>query len=245
MEAFSALLAICAGNSPVTGEFPAQRPVTQSFDVLLHQNKRLSKQWWGWWFETPSHPLWRRCNFCTFFIPLCGSPLHTMIIWKSIHVISGKGRVHVPLLLHIAVLPTRLSLWHNVSHWNGNVVILTTFSSLAAPEVVFLTNSNAASDENFVKMTIFPFQRCLLWPLYGALPAQLALTLLSSVVFKKHNFIYLHVPSFHFEMTHLVEIFPCGTQGPTYLTQSMPLLLTTWRRKEPAHQQPWYWLCPG
>ena len=28
METFSALLAICAGNSPVTGEFPAQRPAT-------------------------------------------------------------------------------------------------------------------------------------------------------------------------------------------------------------------------
>ena len=25
-------------------------------------NKRLSKQWWGWWFETPSRPLWRYCN---------------------------------------------------------------------------------------------------------------------------------------------------------------------------------------
>ena len=36
MEKFSALLAICAGNSPVTGEFPAQRPVTRSFDVLIY-----------------------------------------------------------------------------------------------------------------------------------------------------------------------------------------------------------------
>ena len=47
MEKFSALLAICAGNSPVTGEFPAQRPVTQSFDVFfdLRLTKRLSKQW--------------------------------------------------------------------------------------------------------------------------------------------------------------------------------------------------------
>ena len=56
METFSALLAICAGNSPVPGEFPAQRPVTRSFDVFfdLQPNKRLSKQWWGWWFETPS-----------------------------------------------------------------------------------------------------------------------------------------------------------------------------------------------
>ena len=35
MEAFSALLAICAGNSPAPGEFPAQRPVTRSFDVLI------------------------------------------------------------------------------------------------------------------------------------------------------------------------------------------------------------------
>ena len=33
METFSALLALCAGNSPVTGEFPAQRQVTRSFDV--------------------------------------------------------------------------------------------------------------------------------------------------------------------------------------------------------------------
>ena len=46
METFSALLAICAGNSPVSGEFPAQRPVTQSFDVSfdLRLNKPFSKQ---------------------------------------------------------------------------------------------------------------------------------------------------------------------------------------------------------
>ena len=64
MDTFSALLAICAENSPVPGEFPAQRPVTRSFDVFfdLRLNKRLSKQWWGWWFETLSHPLWRHRN---------------------------------------------------------------------------------------------------------------------------------------------------------------------------------------
>ena len=63
-ETFSALLAICAGNSPAIGEFPAQRPVTRSFDVCfdLRLNKWLSKQSWGWWFETPSLPLWRHCN---------------------------------------------------------------------------------------------------------------------------------------------------------------------------------------
>ena len=64
METFSALLAICAGNSPVIGEFPAQRPVTRSFDVFFDHcpNKWLSKQSWGWWFEIPSRPLWRHCN---------------------------------------------------------------------------------------------------------------------------------------------------------------------------------------
>ena len=64
MESFSALLAICAGNSPVPGEFPTQRPVTRSFDVYfdLRPNKWLSKQSWGWWFETLSCSLWRHRN---------------------------------------------------------------------------------------------------------------------------------------------------------------------------------------
>ena len=65
METFSALLAICAGNSPVTGEFLTQRPVTRSFDVFF--NKWLSKQSRCWWFETPSCPLWRRRNAQTSF----------------------------------------------------------------------------------------------------------------------------------------------------------------------------------
>ena len=51
------------------GEFPAQRPVTRSFDVFfdLRPNKRLNKQPWVWWFETSSWSLWRQCNvsLCT------------------------------------------------------------------------------------------------------------------------------------------------------------------------------------
>ena len=69
METFSALLAICAGNSPVSGEFPAQRPVTRSFDIIfdVRLNKQLSKQSWGWWFETQSCSLWRHCNVDAYF----------------------------------------------------------------------------------------------------------------------------------------------------------------------------------
>ena len=55
METFSAFLAICAGNSPVPGEFPAQRPVTRSFDVFF-----ICARING--FETPSCPFWCYCN---------------------------------------------------------------------------------------------------------------------------------------------------------------------------------------
>ena len=53
------------------GEFPAQRPVTRDFDVFfdLRPNKLLSKQSWGWWFETPSHPLWRHRNDNNVYAP--------------------------------------------------------------------------------------------------------------------------------------------------------------------------------
>ena len=64
IETFSALLALCAGNSPVIGEFPLQMPVTRSFDVFfdLRLNKRLCKQSGRRWFETPYWSLWRHCN---------------------------------------------------------------------------------------------------------------------------------------------------------------------------------------
>ena len=82
----SALLAICAGNSPVPDEFPTQRPVTRSFDVFfdLRLNKRLSKQWWGWWFETLSRPLWRHRNVdnCNAIRPR----LRTIVsVYQTIH----------------------------------------------------------------------------------------------------------------------------------------------------------------
>ena len=63
-ETFYALLVLCAGSSPVTDEFPSQRPVIRIFDVFfdLRLNKRLSKQSWRWWFKTPSRSFWRHCN---------------------------------------------------------------------------------------------------------------------------------------------------------------------------------------
>ena len=63
IEPFSASLALCAGNSPVTGEFPSQKPMTRSFDVFF--DLRLNKQSRRQSLETPPLSLsWlrRHCN---------------------------------------------------------------------------------------------------------------------------------------------------------------------------------------
>ena len=99
METFSALLATCAGNSPVTGEIPAQRSVMRSFDVFfdLHLNKLLSKQSQGWWFETQSCSLWRHGN----------AHADCSIVYKDI----AEG---VPLRLWGRNLPLQQLTWSGV-----------------------------------------------------------------------------------------------------------------------------------
>ena len=72
-------------TSHLCGEFtvhrwiPAQRPVTRSFDVFFDPrlNKRLNKQWWGWWFETPSRLLWCHCDVIGSF----GTLHHDVTTW--------------------------------------------------------------------------------------------------------------------------------------------------------------------
>ena len=85
MGTFSALLALCAGNSEVTGELPSQMPVTQSFDVFfgLRLNKLLSKSSRRRWFETPSRSLWRHCNVILNHIPSQNSSVHK---WTSFFI---------------------------------------------------------------------------------------------------------------------------------------------------------------
>ena len=111
VEAFSALLAICAGNSPVPGEFPTQRPVTRSFDVFfdLRLNKRLSKQSWCWWFETLSRPLWRQCN------AILSSSVHGHM-WVSVShspldIMRGHLYYYHPMTSHMALA------WRSQTTW--------------------------------------------------------------------------------------------------------------------------------
>ena len=72
MDVICALLTLCAGNSPIAGEFPAQRPVTRIFDVFfdLPLNKLLRKQ-------SPSRSLCRQIS---------------NTIWKNIEIHSWHGK---------------------------------------------------------------------------------------------------------------------------------------------------------
>ena len=115
----STLLAICAGNSPVHGEFPTQRPVTRGFDVYfdLRPNKRSSKQSLGWWFETLSPHydviVMNRIN--------AGSKPHTMMPYAAItsillpqnDPICGKGFYLTDYFLHDLATEQCSQNWQN------------------------------------------------------------------------------------------------------------------------------------
>ena len=132
METFSALLAICAGYSPVPGEFPLQRPVTRSFDVFfdLRLNKRLSKQSWGWWFETLLHPLWRQCNERFARRHSSHSPrkiimrIHYFRIDTSLK--AQQNCLHFQSTLCVTSLrPSQTNMRHMMTSSNGNIFRVT------------------------------------------------------------------------------------------------------------------------
>ena len=122
---------LCARNSPVPGEFPTQRPVTRSFDILfdLRLNKRLSKQSWGWWLETLSHPLWGHRNAMKNIVI---NPFSLTILYLVKCVMCSCVRVRYRQRQHrmncdqpftckcknvfpIYIIPPR---WHNTGSWN-------------------------------------------------------------------------------------------------------------------------------
>ena len=87
-------------TGPLCGEFTGHRwiPHTKASDVelwwvffYLRLNKWLSKQSWGWWFETPSRPLWCHCNNFAIL-----QLLATMIV-KSL----PRTPVHILLSIHV------------------------------------------------------------------------------------------------------------------------------------------------
>ena len=132
MEAFSALLALCAGNSLVTGEFPTQRPVTRSFDIFfdLRLNKQLNKQSWGWWFETLSRSLWRQFNDDVIITLTNSWQLFWYAIWfqkvRFIYIMPYGFVVHkskelksmFPGSCRVKLLKSWIDFLHAVLWWN-------------------------------------------------------------------------------------------------------------------------------
>ena len=122
-------------TGPLFGEFTAQRPVGRSFDVFfdLLLNKRLSKQFWGWWFETLSSPLWRHCNgfLCT----------------RSMRVFSSKKIHRLPLYHHIDRGTSKLTLSVHVSDvswqtYTSLSVLVVLDPCLAEPSACMVCDNN-------------------------------------------------------------------------------------------------------
>ena len=114
------------------GEFPAQWPVTRSFDVFfdLRLNKRLSEQPWGWWFETPGS-LWRQRNLCTSFEFCCAllwldiDKLYRhfflgSLYWHGTTLISAMISNHIPLLQDDITCP--FPNFNGCNHWSLGIV---------------------------------------------------------------------------------------------------------------------------
>ena len=113
---------ILCGEFTGPGEFPAQRPVTRSFDAYfdLRLNKRLSKQSWGWWSETPSSSLWRHRNIYHFFLWIEQQDFH----WQQNRWLSARLKHHQhasngdTTVLHLA-----FDMLASVDNWNSQQIL--------------------------------------------------------------------------------------------------------------------------
>ena len=132
MGTFSASLALCTGNSPFTDEFPWQSPVTRSFDVFydLRLNKRSNAQSIRWWFEMPSHWLWRHCSGESFdiasasdkyrYIHHAGSlsiMIHLSVAITTQHNITRTLCVHDSWGVFYINRPRRWMIMKNLQNW--------------------------------------------------------------------------------------------------------------------------------
>ena len=114
METFSVVLVLCVGNSPVTDEFPSQKPMTRSVFFDLRLNKRLSKQSWGRWFETPSHSLWRHCNTRWFLVkspPIHAPPGELVMSFHVLFRVKIEYQGAVAILMHCITVTSYWAWW--------------------------------------------------------------------------------------------------------------------------------------
>ena len=125
----------------VTGHLCGEQgPVTRSFDVFFDMclNKRLNKQSWGWWFETPSRPLWCHCNEanCSSNDRQMTCPIESRSIEIMTRIAGGYTWCHLspvtPYTVHRSLLTIVVVHWKQFSvqsvatissrFWNEKVV---------------------------------------------------------------------------------------------------------------------------
>ena len=124
-------------TGPLCGEFTGDRRIlltkasdASSFDVFfaLRQNKRLSRQSEGWWFETPSRPLWRHCNALRLRLNgrhFADGTFKRIFMNENVRIsikISLKfvpmGPIYnIPSLVQIIWLGAGLATSHYLNHW--------------------------------------------------------------------------------------------------------------------------------
>ena len=122
-------------NSPHKGQW---RGILMIF-FYQHLNKQLSKHWWGWWFETPSHPLWRQCTEISKLTLL--SPMNMkMIQYRSMlmhadiprfcddHIRGEFGRINNVYRLSLYVI-----MPHGQYRSHKKAVCVMTWTSLLMP----------------------------------------------------------------------------------------------------------------
>ena len=122
------------------GEFTGPRWIhhTKASDAELWcylWSKRLSKQWWGWWFETLSHPLWRHRNEChrwyssqkasnaglsCFFVVSCEIPLNKQQFPTSLNTMTHMWRCCKVFENAVNVLRDELGWYQEVLLWSAN-----------------------------------------------------------------------------------------------------------------------------
>ena len=64
---------------------------------FVRLNKRLSKQWWGWWFETLSCPLWRHRNVNCIFSDYAGNRNYGFLddrLWQVFFSVLTNMHLH-------------------------------------------------------------------------------------------------------------------------------------------------------
>ena len=116
------------GECTGTDEFPAQRPMTRSFDVFfdLRPNKRLSTQSWSWWFKTPSWSSWRHCN------GMGDRTTSTLFKWYSLAIRNSRSTISAENIACGTICICR----HRI-----NLAIINSGNGLS-PELLMATNQN-------------------------------------------------------------------------------------------------------